>query len=229
MARISEVMVAFLEGRGRKVNAHETDGETYWLHGHAIARKDGRTFVIDACGYPTVTTFAVLNQIASVGGDRLDRYGDGMYHGLHIVAADGAYKWDGARRAWDGGPTKLKMKEVFIGYGLPKPKFKISGGGKRGPDYNLHDPVGWCGDSMRGAALGRCALHVDGFDGRLYVKRVRLDGDYDCNGTYFGGGVGGRPLWWCASIDCEVDYMLRGRSLHHAKVQVRERYPDAQV
>jgi hypothetical protein len=95
-----------------------------------------------------------------------------------------------------------------------------------GPDYKKHDLRGWCGDPHRGAALGRPTIlgKNKSFGGKLVLRRIRLiDGDYDCNGTYFGGG--GAPLYWCASDDCEIDFVLRAASRDDAKRQVAERYP----
>jgi hypothetical protein len=97
------------------------------------------------------------------------------------------------------------------------------------PDYKLHDPRGWCGDPSRGAALGRASFYGDpNFAGPLTLQRVHLDdGGYDVNGTYFGSGR--EPLYWCASDDCEIDFMLRAASWDAAADQVRARYPRAKV
>ena len=95
------------------------------------------------------------------------------------------------------------------------------------PDYKKNDPRGWCGDPRRGAALGRPTLlrKEKSFDGKLTLRRIHLvDGAYDCNGTYFGIGS---PLYWCASDDCEIDFMLRASTRDDAKGQVAERYPKA--
>lgn len=95
------------------------------------------------------------------------------------------------------------------------------------PDYQQHDPRGWCGDPKRGAALGRPSLHEDGFAGRLYLRRVRLDvQNYDVNGTYFGTGL---PLYWCANEDGTIDYIIRAPSRAHARSAVLGRYPKAKV
>ena len=99
-----------------------------------------------------------------------------------------------------------------------------------GPSYSTHDPRGWCGDPSRGAALGRPAVtdaDPETFVGRLYLRRVRLNaGGYDCNDTYFGSGA---PLYWCASSDGEIDFMLRAYSRESARVQVLKSYPLAKV
>jgi len=95
------------------------------------------------------------------------------------------------------------------------------------PDYKMHDPRGWCGDPKRGAAMGRAEYHADDTSApvRLFVRRVRLHGDYDANGTYWGGGYGTLPLYWVASADCEVDFCVRARDRAHAIEQARCQYP----
>lgn len=97
------------------------------------------------------------------------------------------------------------------------------------PNYKLNDPGGWCGDPRRGAALGRPTVLPKTVSaetvGRLYLRRVRIDGGgYDPNGTYFGHGG---PLYWCADADGTVDFMLRAHDREDAKVQVREEIPGA--
>ncbi len=98
------------------------------------------------------------------------------------------------------------------------------------PDYTLHDPKGWCGDPKRGAAMGRGSYHVEdkeAFEGKMFVKYVRLSGDYDSNGTYFGGGPGTLPLYWCTNEDQTIDFMLRATDREDAKEQVKRAYPKA--
>lgn len=98
------------------------------------------------------------------------------------------------------------------------------------PSYKLHDPLGWCGDPKRGAAMGRYSYHAEdkaAYTGKLHIRRIRLvDGDYDLNGTYFGGGV---PLYWCASPDNTIDFMLRAKDRFGACQQVRAQYPNAKI
>ena len=110
MSRVSDVMVAFLRGKSRTVKAHETDGQTYWLHGHPVIRKDKRTYIIDCCGWPTRTTFAVLNQITRVDGLHYSR-DHAEYKKLSICG-----------RGWNGEAAKLKMADVQISRGLPGAK-----------------------------------------------------------------------------------------------------------
>ncbi len=95
------------------------------------------------------------------------------------------------------------------------------------PSYTTNDPRGWCGDLKRGAAIGRPSDHCQGFEGRIFLRRIRLNsGGYDPNGTYFGIGV---PLYWVASEGGEVDYMLRADSRGSAREMVLVRYPLAKV
>ncbi len=96
-----------------------------------------------------------------------------------------------------------------------------------GPSYQTHDPKGWCGDPLRGAALGRHTYHGE-LVGKLTVREIPLDGDYDPNGTYFGGGEGSQPIYWYASDDCEVDGIVRAKDRDDAIAQVREFYPAAE-
>lgn len=99
------------------------------------------------------------------------------------------------------------------------------------PDYKTHDPRGWCGDPSRGAALGRPTLVGPGdFDGALTLQRMHLDsGGYDSNGTYFGSGPDTLPLYWCASDDGEIDFMLRASTWVDAAEKVARRYPHAKL
>jgi len=97
------------------------------------------------------------------------------------------------------------------------------------PDYGTNDPKGWCGDPTRGAALGRPTIQdaSTDFAERLFLRRVRLDsGGYDGNGTYFGIGA---PLYWVASEDGDIDYMLRAGDRETARGKVLARYPKAKV
>lgn len=92
------------------------------------------------------------------------------------------------------------------------------------PDYKDNDPKGWCGDPSRGAAMGRGDYHDADpeLPVKLTLRRVRLNGDYDSNGTYFGFG---RPLYWYADSEGEIDAMLRADSRVQAKAEIRKRYP----
>lgn len=94
--------------------------------------------------------------------------------------------------------------------------------------YQDNDPKGWCGDLRRGAALGRHDRHAPDFDGKLVLRRVRLDmGGYDPNGTYFGTREWGRSLYWYASADGSVDAMVDAQDRDDAKRKIQVRYPKA--
>lgn len=101
------------------------------------------------------------------------------------------------------------------------------------PKYETNDPKGWCGDPSRGAALGRgpAIRPADpiGFSGKVVLRRIRLFGDYDSLGTYWGGG--GSPLYWYAANDADGETILEGElrasDRADAKEQVRAKYPNA--
>jgi len=98
------------------------------------------------------------------------------------------------------------------------------------PSYSDNDPRGWCGDPSRGAALGRSTYHAEDpaeFTGKLYIARIILDGDYDINGTYWGGG--GDNLYWCASEGGEVDYVDRAGNRARMHAAVKAKYPVAKL
>lgn len=95
------------------------------------------------------------------------------------------------------------------------------------PSYKTNDPRGWCGDSRRGAAMGRPTIREASpeFSDRLTLRRVHLNsGGYDCNGTYFGTGV---PLYWYADADGKIDAMLRATDREDAKRRIADHYPMA--
>jgi len=95
-------------------------------------------------------------------------------------------------------------------------------------DYKTHDPRGWGGDPARGAALGRPSIMGELSEGEaLNIVRKQLDdGGYDENGTYFGIGD---PLFWVASEDGEVDYVMRAKNISEARAQVKADYPNAEI
>lgn len=99
------------------------------------------------------------------------------------------------------------------------------------PSYKTNDPKGWFGGDMRyGAAMGRrtIAQAPREYAGRLYLSRVYLNGDYDANGTYF-EYVPGKRLWWCASPDGAIDFIvsvMNWGTREVAKAEVRKRYPN---
>lgn len=95
------------------------------------------------------------------------------------------------------------------------------------PSYGTNDPKGWCGDIRRGAALGRPSLTGNPeSDYYLVIKRVPIADGYDANGTYFGEGL---PLFWVASTDGDVDFMLRGRNRAEVLSKVQKLYPNCRI
>lgn len=97
------------------------------------------------------------------------------------------------------------------------------------PSYKTNDPKGWCGNPQRGAAMGRPAIHraPRDYTGKLTLRRIRLNGDYDSNGTYFGGGPGTLPLYWYANDKGSIDAMLRAATREEAKRLIKVDYPKA--
>jgi hypothetical protein len=93
------------------------------------------------------------------------------------------------------------------------------------PSYSTNNPKGWCGNPARGAALGRTTIKKapPDFNGKLYLSRIRMSGDYDCNGTYFGYGI----LYWVANEDLSIDYVVRADTRALVKAEVLTDYPNA--
>lgn len=116
--------------------------------------------------------------------------------------------------------------------------------------YKRNDPVGWCGDKSRGAAMGRTSIMAipedhDSPGFTIYVERVFIDDQgYDPNGTQFGIGM---PLFWIyAQTEVEriatwllhkpkytepatLDYCERFVDLEDAVRVVKETWPAANV
>lgn len=78
--------------------------------------------------------------------------------------------------------------------------------------------------------MGKPDWHADApsaYTGRLSVRVVRLNGDYEPDGTYWGMGT---PLYHCQSAnDCEVSYYLRAADRGKARTAVLATYPKAKV
>lgn len=99
------------------------------------------------------------------------------------------------------------------------------------PSYKTHDPVGWMGDGSRGAAMGRSSIHNADTLSQLnfIVAKVELDGDYDCNGTYWGSREDS-CLFWCASDDGSVDFVMDAQDRNNAiNVLKTDHYPNATI
>ena len=65
---IAATAAAFIAGRTAHCHNARTDGQTYLLHGHAIAWKDGSSIVATYAGRPTQTTQRHLKAIARAAG-----------------------------------------------------------------------------------------------------------------------------------------------------------------
>jgi len=93
------------------------------------------------------------------------------------------------------------------------------------PDYKDNDPMGWCGNPSRGAALGRPTISNGEPEGKMTLRRSYLNsGGYDRNGTYFGCGA---PLYWFADEGGNVDGVLRAGHREQAKAKVLQIHPTA--
>jgi len=64
----------------------------------------------------------------------------------------------------------------------------------RKPAHQTPDP-GWCGDRQRGAGMGRRSDLDQDTTATLTLRKVRLLGDYDEGGAYWGGGKDSLGLW----------------------------------
>ena len=92
--------------------------------------------------------------------------------------------------------------------------------------YKFNAQQGYCGDWKRGAPLGRFIIQdaPKDFAGKLTLRRVRLNGDYDCEGTYWGAGA---PLFWIANEELSIDFVVRASDREAAKVKAQQAYPNA--
>ena len=82
---IEHVAKQFVEGKQGKCHNSTTDGTTYWLHGHPIARKvEGGSVIISWCGWYTRTTASHLNAVAQAyGSDKRFSYAQAREAGEH--------------------------------------------------------------------------------------------------------------------------------------------------
>lgn len=75
MKTVKHVAAAFVAGDTAKCHNAYTDGWTYWLHGHPIAKRYDRgdypfNLTLNWCGWYTPTTTNHLNAIAKAVGAR---------------------------------------------------------------------------------------------------------------------------------------------------------------
>jgi hypothetical protein len=68
MATKPQTAAAFAATRAAQCHNARTDGATYWLHGHPIARREGNALILDWCGWYTTTTASHMNQILRAFG-----------------------------------------------------------------------------------------------------------------------------------------------------------------
>lgn len=85
----------------------------------------------------------------------------------------------------------------------------------RKPAHQTPDP-GWCGDRSRGAGLGRPSdLDLDTTK-TLTLRQVRLLGDYDEGGAYWGGGKDSQGLWVATEPESGEECYVRANSREQA-------------
>lgn len=84
--------------------------------------------------------------------------------------------------------------------------------------------------SIYGASMGRRDSHAglrDEVTTRLSLTRVRLNGDYDSGGAYWGGGglplyrVAGEAVYAPGEEGEWIEFFLRANNRDHAKEQIR--------
>jgi hypothetical protein len=80
--------------------------------------------------------------------------------------------------------------------------------------------------SKYGASMGRRDFHIarpfrEFVSTRLNLAHVRLNGDYDSGGAYWGGG--GLPLYRVAGEfeGDDIEFFIRANNRDHAKEQIR--------
>lgn len=160
--------------------------------------------------------------------------GSGGSSGTTTPAGEGSSSTSGGGAQAAAGETEEKSNVgLYVGLGIAAVAVvggilyatKKSRASNPVPSYSTNDPRGWAGDPRRGAAMGRGSRHTPNYAGKLYIRNIRLDtGGYDKNGTYFGHG---EPLYWIASENGAVDYMVRAANRDDAKQKARSLYPRA--
>ena len=73
--------------------------------------------------------------------------------------------------------------------------------------------------TMRGAPMGRPTILPEDREVKveLFASKIRMHGDYDVNGVYFGAPRPGTSLWWIHDREGEVDLVYRGNDLYYAQ------------
>lgn len=97
------------------------------------------------------------------------------------------------------------------------------------PRYRTNRSIGWCGDLRKDPSMGRSSIHRGDKNRsvKLYLSKIKRSvrsGAYDSNGTYFSAED---PIYWAASEDENVDFILRAVGRDNAKSLVIDQYPRA--
>lgn len=93
--------------------------------------------------------------------------------------------------------------------------------------YRKNDPLGYCGEPKRGAAMGRgmtlpkaeeLAKRIQPI--QMFMSHIQLDsGGYDCCGTYWGGRRGYR-YYWAHDREANLEVIVEGRTRKEASTEL---------
>lgn len=90
---IDTVAKAFINGQRAACHNSKTDGMSYWLHGHMIAKKTEQGFVLNWCGWYTRTTANHMNKILKAAGKNVRvSYAEARDYGViaeHVTSNEG--------------------------------------------------------------------------------------------------------------------------------------------
>jgi hypothetical protein len=79
-----EIKKAFLAGESKKVNETRTDGQSVYLHGHEIIKRDSSGLLLfNLCGYGTAVTRERIKHICDVDVYQKDH--EQYYNGEIII------------------------------------------------------------------------------------------------------------------------------------------------
>lgn len=92
------------------------------------------------------------------------------------------------------------------------------------------EAAGWGGDPSRGAQMGRPTLD-GGFtvtgSHPMTLRKVRLNGDYDSGGAYWGCNSPGSILYYFEGPISDISGYVRAADREDAKAEVRKLHPKA--
>lgn len=74
-----------------------------------------------------------------------------------------------------------------------------------------------------GAPMGRRSTNQDCV-GKVSLQRIRLNGDYDSGGAYWGAG---EPLYWATDESGALELFFRAKDRQAARQYVLEQWPQA--